>query len=190
MTTENTCGDTFMNIYSTPYWLLPSEHFFGELRAVEIRGNGKNATFGKGHKFTGSVSKGIDKSQKSGIMKSSEDFSYISATGPNEFEKGFSYTNLVNHWYGNDNPKISSHKKEYEDRGYDMEGYGELALELVQKPVGNGIIGHKTNDGYVVRYDTKTGDFVKGNPKKGIKTMFMASQEYYDGQKNRETRVK
>lgn len=55
-----------MNIYKSPYWLLPSEHFFGELRAVEVRGNGKNATFGKGHKFTGSVSKGIDKSQKSG----------------------------------------------------------------------------------------------------------------------------
>lgn len=135
-------------------------------------------------------SESIDKSQKSGIMKSSEDFSYISATGPNEFEKGFSYNNLVNHWYGNDDPKISSHKKEYEDRGYDMEGYGELALGLVQKPVGNGIIGHKTTDGFVVRYDTKTGDFVKGNPKKGIKTMFMASREYYGGQKNRETREK
>ena len=58
-----------MNQYTIPAYILPSEHFFGELRAVEVRGNGKNATFGKGHKFTGSVSKGIDKSQKSGKIK-------------------------------------------------------------------------------------------------------------------------
>lgn len=48
-----------------------------------------------------------------------------------------------------------------------MKGYGRLALDLVQKPVGNGIVGHKTKDGFVVRYNTKTGDFVKGNPKHG-----------------------
>lgn len=116
-------------------------------------------------------------------MKSSEDFSYISAAGPNEFEKGFSSTNLANHWYGNEQPKISSHKAEYEARGYDMKGYGRLALDLVQKPIGSGIVGHKTKDGFVVRYNTQTGDFVKGNPKHGIKTMFMASQNYYDNQK-------
>lgn len=28
-----------MNIYATSYWKLPSEHFFGELRAVELRFN-------------------------------------------------------------------------------------------------------------------------------------------------------
>ena len=134
-------------------------------------------------KFAGSSSEPIDNSAKSGIIKSSEDFSYISATGPNEFEKGFSYSNLVNHWYGNDYPKITSHKREYEARGYDMKGYGELALDLIQKPVGNGILGHKTADGFVVRYNTKTGDFVKGNPKRGIKTMFMASLNYYNNQK-------
>ena len=64
-----------------------------------------------------------------------------------------------------------------------MKGCGRLALDLVQKPVGNGIVGHKTKDGFVVRYNTQTGDFVKGNPKHGIKTMFMASQNYYDNQK-------
>lgn len=64
-----------------------------------------------------------------------------------------------------------------------MKGYGELALDLIQKPVGNGILGHKTADGFVVRYNTKTGDFVKGNPKRGIKTMFMASLNYYNNQK-------
>lgn len=49
-----------------------------------------------------------------------------------------------------------------------MKGYGRLALDLVQKPVGNGIVGHKTKDGFVVRYNTKTGDFVKGNPKRSM----------------------
>ncbi|MGN1088900.1 MAG: hypothetical protein ACI4Q6_00740, partial [Huintestinicola sp.] len=130
------------------------------------------------------------KPAESGILKPSEDSSYISATGPNECERGFSHSNLVNHWYGNDDPKITSHKREYEARGYDMEGYGKLALDLVQKPVGNGILGHKTNDGFVVRYNTKTGDFVKGNPKNGIKTMFMANSEYYERQKKRDTEAR
>lgn len=134
-----------------------------------------------------SFSESIDKSAESGIIKSSEDFSYISAAGPNEFEKGFSSTNLANHWYGCDNPKTSSHKAEYGARGYDMKGYGRLALDLVQKPIGSGIVGHKAKDGFVVRYNTKTGDFVKGNPKHGIKTMFIAKSEYYEKQKQRDT---
>lgn len=54
-----------MNKYTAPAYILPSEHYFCELRAVEVRGNGQNATYGKGHKFTGSKPKGIDKSQKS-----------------------------------------------------------------------------------------------------------------------------
>lgn len=132
------------------------------------------------------INAGVDKSEKSGIMKSSDELSYISATGPNEFEKGFSYSNLVNHWYGSDNPKISSHRKEYEARGFDMKKYGEYALDLVQRPVGNGIVGHKTVDGFVIRYNTKTGDFVKGHPKQGIKTMFIAKPEYYERQKKRD----
>lgn len=134
-------------------------------------------------RYSDGGSKPIDKTEKSDIIKSSEDFSYISATGPNEFEKGFSKTNLANHWYGNDAPIIHSHKSEYEKRGYDMKGYSELALDLIQKPVGNNILGFKTDDGFVIRYDTVTGDFVKGNPKKGIKTMFVASQSYYERRK-------
>lgn len=148
----------------------------------EIRMNSNHDP--KNGRFTsGNSSKSIDKSAESGIMKSSDD-DYISAKGPNTFDKGFSKINLVNHWYGNDDPLIHSHKDDYEKRGYDMKGYGELALDLIQKPVGNGIEGHKTKDGFVVRYDTKTGDFVKGHPKKGIATMFEASHTYYIGQKD------
>lgn len=68
-----------------------------------------------------------------------------------------------------------------------MKGYGRFALDLVQKPIGSGIVGHKAKDGFVVRYNTKTGDFVKGNPKHGIKTMFIAKSEYYEKQKQRDT---
>lgn len=134
-----------------------------------------------------SFSESIDKSAESGIMKSSEDFSYISAAGPNEFEKGFSSTNLANHWYGNEQPKISSHKAEYEARGYDMKGYAQRALELVQMPVGGNIMGYKTSKGEVVHYDKSSKDYVKGNPKLGIKTMFTATEDYYLRRKAKDT---
>lgn len=183
-----------MNIYKSPRWFLPSEWRRFGVRAAEVRYDPLQPRNAKGmwckEGISGTSSKGLDKSEKSGIIKSSEDFSYISASGPNEFKKGFSHSNLVNHWYGNDNPKISSHKAEYEARGYDMKGYSELALDLVQKPVGNGVVGHKTNDGFVVRYNTKTGDFVKGNPKHGIKTMFTATEDYYLRRKAKDTEAK
>ena len=134
-----------------------------------------------------SFSESIDKSAESGIIKSSEDFSYISAAGPNEFEKGFSSTNLANHWYGNEKPKISSHKAEYEARGYDMKGYAQRALELVQMPVGGNIMGYKTSKGEVVRYDKSSKDYVKGNHKLGIKTMFTATEDYYLRRKAKDT---
>ena len=53
-----------MNIYSTPYWLLPSEQYFGELRAVELRFNPHHDE--KGRFCSGN---GLDKSHKSGIIK-------------------------------------------------------------------------------------------------------------------------
>lgn len=80
MTTENTCGDTFMNIYSTPYWLLPSEHFFGELRAVEVRyspfqpRNAKGMWCKEGVGGSINSSESIDKSAESDIIKISNEF--------------------------------------------------------------------------------------------------------------------
>lgn len=63
-----------MNIYSTPYWLLPSEHFFGELRAVEVRFNPHHDE--KGRFCSGNR---LDKSHKSGIIKAGSDTVHISA---------------------------------------------------------------------------------------------------------------
>ena len=67
-----------MNIYSTPYWLLPSEHFFGELRAVELRFNPYHSPINgrfcsKDMLDAGggtNSSESIDKSVESGIINS------------------------------------------------------------------------------------------------------------------------
>ena len=39
-------------------------------------------------------------------------------------------------------------------------------------PVGNGILGYKTKEGYICRYDTAKNDYVKADLNKGIRTMF------------------
>ena len=73
MTTENTCGDTFMNIYSTPYWLLPSEHYFGELRAVEVRGGRNPYRDPKTGRYTNGPKKSkLTKGKKRGKIKSQQ----------------------------------------------------------------------------------------------------------------------
>ena len=35
-------------------------------------------------------------------------------------------------------------------------------MTLIQSPVGKGILGYKNAKGQVARFDTETGDFVKG----------------------------
>ncbi|MDR2528687.1 MAG: hypothetical protein LBD04_06690 [Synergistaceae bacterium] len=62
------------------------------------------------------------------------------------------------------------------------------ALKLVQKPTGNGILGHVTVDGVVVRYNTATNDFVKGRPKKGVISMFKSTPKYYVEQREGDLR--
>ena len=100
----------------------------------------------------------------------------VSATGSNSFKKGFSSKNLDRHWEGG----ISDHSGQY--KGMTKQEYAKKALDLVQKPVGGNVKGYKTPQGEVVRYDTKSNDFVKGNPTTGIKTMFKPKDgiEYYN----------
>lgn len=168
-------------------------------RAEELRfnpyhdpetGRFSNGNFGSSAKvfsdkkvFSNSGAKSIDKSEKSGIIKSSDDGSYISATGPNEFKKGFDAYNLADHWYGGG--KAHSHKDEYPSMT--MEQYAERALTLVQMPTSKTVLGYKTRDGCVVRYDSVNNDFVKGKPSDGIITMFKpknGTNYYYDKEKN------
>ena len=91
--------------------------------------------------------------------------SQVSATGANKFEVGFTAKNLDKHWGGK-----SDHSPQYPNMT--KEQYAERALSLIQSPTSKTILGYKTPRGEVVRYDTQSGDFVKGFPKTGIKTMF------------------
>ena len=101
----------------------------------------------------------------SGSNNSASPSSTVSATGSNHFEKGFSKSNLRAHWGGS-----HGHKDQYPDMT--KQEYAERALDLIQKPTGDAILGYKNASGQIVRYDKSTNDFVKGKPDMGIATMF------------------
>lgn len=155
----------------------------------------RTPVFGDGHRIIDNVGSGsggsanvsgngVDKAGEKDYNNYADYYEYISASGPNEFDCGFSPDNLLEHWYGSET--VHSHKAEYEKRGMNMKQYGERALELVQMPTSKTILGYKDKDGCVIRYDTVTKDFVKGHPKKGIKTMFEAELSYYERQKHKD----
>lgn len=150
--------------------LPDSDALAPEQRAQPREKNGRFATNAAGS--------GLTSGGGSGNLQSSP--SEVSATGENKFEKGFSKKNLDKHWDGS-----SSHKNQYS--GMTKKQYSERALELIQKPVGKDIRGYKNKLDEVVRYDKKTNDFVKGNPSKGIKTMFKPAdgEKYYERQEKR-----
>lgn len=58
--------------------------------------------------------------------------------------------------------------------------------KLVQSAAdGENILGYKSSDGKIIRYDVKENDFVKGNPNIGIATMFKpkAGVRYFNNKK-------
>lgn len=122
---------------------------------------------GSGRKPEGGSEKDLTSNEKTANIK-------VSAKGTNKFEIGFSKQKLNNHWQNG-----RTHKEEYP--GFTKEQYAARALELIQKPCGNGIEGYKNKRGEVCRYDAKENDYVKGNPQKGINTMFKPKDgvEYY-----------
>lgn len=81
--------------------------------------------------------------------------------GENKFQRGFSEHNL--------NVHFKKHENEYPE--FSKEEYAARALELIQKPISENILGYKTNKNRIVRYDINTNDFVSGNPQIGIATM-------------------
>ena len=89
----------------------------------------------------------------------------LSATGANPNLPGFTSKNLNNHWVGG----VSDHSKEY--KGWTKEQYAQRALELVCSATSDNVLGYKSVDDAVVRYDRNTNDFVKSG-KKGIRTMY------------------
>ena len=97
-----------------------------------------------------------------------------SAKGKNKFVKGFRNKQaLNNHWQNG-----RTHQKEYADDGITTpEQYEKRALELVQSACSETVLGYKNSLGQVIRYDVLTNDFVKGNPQRGIFTMFKPYHE-------------
>lgn len=117
----------------------------------------KNGRFAAGKKLTGEQNHGKLDAQES-----------VSATGENHFTQGFTKYNLNRHFGGGGD---SDHSDQYP--GYTKEQYAQRALDLVQSRAdGKRILGYKTPEGEVVRYDTATNDYAKGFPNGGIKTMF------------------
>ncbi len=84
---------------------------------------------------------------------------------------------LSNHW--------KDHKDDYAKDGIETkEQYLKRALSLLESPTNENILGHADSHGNVIRYDKEKNDFAKGNPKRGVTTMFKPNEGklYYDNQ--------
>lgn len=66
--------------------------------------------------------------------------------------------------------KHSKHLNEYDN--ISLEEYRDMAVKLLESPIGGNIEGFTTKDGYVLRYDIKSNDFASAKPNGVIETMF------------------
>lgn len=163
----------------------------GEERAkkVELRYNhnhdekGRFASGGGGSSGAGKSGKKVDKSEKDDIIKPED----VSATGENELRvKGFpSKQKLNNHWQNG-----RTHAEEYEPDGITTkEQYEKRGVELAESAAdGKKILGYKTKEGYICRYDVKKNDYVKADINKGLRTLFKPTEgiDYFNYWKGKE----
>jgi HK97 family phage portal protein len=160
----------------------------GEERA-ELRGK-RQYIQGPDGKMKGSKSvsgggsaKGVDKSEKSDIIKPED----VSATGENELKvKGFpSKQKLNNHWQNG-----RTHADEYKNDGITTkEHYEKRGVELAESAAdGKKILGYKTKEGFICRYDVKKNDYVKADVNKGLRTLFKPTEgiDYFNYWKGKE----
>ena len=106
----------------------------------------------------------------------------IDNDAPHKLVKGFEGAILDKHWDGE-----SSHKNMYPE--FTKEQYAQRARELLEMPTSKRIRGYVIkSQGIIVRYDTKTKDYVKGHFREGIITMFKPSDEdaYYERKRKAE----
>ena len=150
-------------------------------RSIEERFNKNHGKDGRFSAGSGGLS-GSYNSEKSGIDKSagkSENVE-VSAKGANEFKvRGFRSKQKLNNHY-------SKHEEDYKKLGIKSpKELNDYALKQCESPVGGDIIGHIDGNNNVIRYNTKTKLFAKGNPSKGINTAFIPSDpdNYYANQK-------
>lgn len=185
---------------------LETGEVYGENRAeMEIRG--RQWIKGEHGYFAGSVSTGggggsssnsskklysngganpkkdVDKSDKSDIINSSE----VSATGANSLKKkGFpNKQKLNNHWQNG-----RTHANEYKEDGITTkEQYEKRGVELAESVAdGKKILGYKTKEGHICRYDVSKNDYVKADINKGLRTLFKPDNgiDYFNEMKGKE----
>jgi len=80
-----------------------------------------------------------------------------SPSGANTFiVRGFkNQQKLMNHWQNG-----RTHRDEYPN--FTIGQYVQRALELLEQPVSENILGHADKYGHVICYDKMTNDFAKG----------------------------
>lgn len=167
------------------------------LEKGEVRARGDNWTKGDKGLFTGSKGSGggssgsgggksgkkVDKSQDSGIIKAED----VSALGENSLRiKGFlNKQKLNNHWQNG-----RTHADEYEADGITTKDqYEQRGVELAESAAdGVNILGYKTKEGYICRYDVKRNDYVKADVNKGLRTLFKPTDgiDYFNLWKSKE----
>lgn len=103
----------------------------------------------------------------------------VSAKGANTFKvQGFKNKQALNNHWSNGR----THREEYLPDGITTaEQYEKRAIELIQMPCDENILGYKNSLGQIIRYDRQKNDFVKGSPEKGVFTMFKPEdgEDYY-----------
>lgn len=124
-----------------------------------------------------SSGKGSKKSKDTPLVN----YKDISAQGVNKFiTRNFRNKQaLNNHWKNG-----RTHRDEYEKEGIvTADHYVKRALELLESPCNENILGFKTDGNKLVRYDVKKNDFAVGNPGRGIYSMFKPELgiEYFIG---------
>ncbi len=144
---------------------------------------GSVSTGGGGSSGGGNSPKTVDKSEKDDIIKHEE----VSATGQNNLrKKGFpNKQKLNNHWQNG-----RTHAEEYKKDGITTkEQYEKRGVELAESAAdGKKILGYKTKEGHICRYDVEKNDYVKADINKGLRTLFKPDNgiDYFNEMKGKE----
>lgn len=92
----------------------------------------------------------------------------INASGRNKFPEWVfkNHSKAKNHYY--------DHQVKLQEAGiYSYEDYLRVSKDVIESPVGSGVLGHANNMKQIIRYDVERNLFVKGNPDRGVFTSFV-----------------
>lgn len=109
----------------------------------------------------------------------------VSSQGENKFSKGFSKSNLRDHW-GSGGPHDHSEEFIKEGKITTAEQYESYALKLIQMPCEGHILGYTNKKGQVCRYNMDENIYVVGHPSLGIASMHMPADGFSYFERNRD----